>query len=301
LESESSARRVRRSSLDAFTPRSVADKLGVLQPQEVILGLFGEYVKPGDKVWSGGLVQLLQDLQFSAAASRIALNRVVARKLLEPIREGKFVFYTISPRLEHVHEEGRRQTFSIAADAPWDGYWTVVWYSLPEKLRFKRGRFSRWLGFRGFGSLQDGTWIAPGDRENDVVSLARELGLEEYVITFISRLSKSRAPRAIVDQIWHLDALRSAYDVLAREFSAYGDARARSKLTPREAFIVRTRAIEMFRGTVSQDPRLPDSVLGIPWKRAETIKSFNILQRTLAPAAESYFRAQAMPETVRRK
>jgi phenylacetic acid degradation operon negative regulatory protein len=301
LESEPSARSERHSSLAAFTPRSVADKLGVLQPQEVILGLFGEYVKPRDKVWSGGLVQLLHDLHFSAAASRIALNRVVARKLLEPTRKGKFVFYTISSRLEHVHEEGRRQTFSITADAPWDGKWTVVWYSIPEKFRFKRGRLSRWLGFRGFGSLQDGTWIAPGDREHDVVSLAHELGLEEYVITFISRLSKSRTPRAIVDQIWNLDALRAAYDILAREFSAYVGAGARSKLTPREAFIVRTRAIEMFRETVSQDPRLPDSVLGIRWKRAETIKSFDILQRTLAPVAESYFREQAMPDTVRHK
>ena len=71
-------------SLAAAAPRNALKKLRVLQPQEVILGLFGEYVKPGEKVWSGGLVRLLEDLNFSPAASRIALSRVVARRLLIP-------------------------------------------------------------------------------------------------------------------------------------------------------------------------------------------------------------------------
>ena len=276
----------------------MASRLGVLQPQEVILGLFGEYVKPREKVWSGGLVQLLNDLNFSPAASRIALNRVVARKLLDPSRNGKFVFYTISPRLEHVHEEGRRQTFSISANALWDGKWTVVWYSIPEAHRFERGRLARWLSFRGFGSLQDGTWIAPGDRERDVASLAQELGLEAYVITFISRLGSSRTPRSIVEQVWNLEELRAAYDVLVREFSDY--TKKGAKLKPRDAFIARTRAIEMFRETVSQDPRLPDSVLLMRWKRAEAIKLFDDLQRSLATAAENYFRERAMPDRTAR-
>jgi phenylacetic acid degradation operon negative regulatory protein len=288
-------------SLAAFAPRTATDKLRVLQPQEVILGLFGEYVKPREKVWSGGLVHLLQDLHFSAAASRIALSRVVARRLLTPSRTGKYVFYTISPRLELVHEEARHQTFSISIDAVWDGNWTVVWYSIPETLRLKRARLSRWLSFRGFESLQDGTWIAPGDRERDVVSLSRELGLDDHVITFIARLSKARTPRSLVGQVWNLDALRLAYDMLAREFAPYARKGSQSKISLRESFIVRTRAIEMFRSTVSQDPRLPDSVLGMKWKRAEALKSFDVLQRNLAPAAGRYFRERAMPDSVGKK
>ncbi len=272
----------------------------MLQPQEVILGLFGEYVKPREKVWSGGLVQLLHDLHFSAAASRIALNRVVARKLLDPMRRGKYVYYTISPRLAHVHEEGRRQTFSVSTNAPWDGKWTLVWYSIPEKLRSKRGRLSRWLSFSGFGSLQDGTWIAPGDREGAVVALAHELGLEDHVLIFVSKLTGARTPRGLVDQVWNLSALTGAYDLLAEEFSAYARPAVSTKLSPREAFIVRTRAIEMFRETGSQDPRLPDSVLGMHWRRAEAIRLFDELQRGLAADAERYFREQAMPENVRR-
>lgn len=301
MESSNFSHNDRRLSLATFAPRSATDKLRVLQPQEVILGLFGEYVKPREKVWSGGLVHLLHDLHFSAAASRIALSRVVARRLLTPSRTGKYVFYTISPKLELVHEEGRHQTFSISTNAVWDENWTVVWYSIPEKLRLKRARLSRWLSFRGFGSLQDGTWIALGDRERDVVSLSHELGLDDHVITFIAQLSKARTPRSLVGQVWNLDALRLAYDMLAREFASYARKESQPRISLRESFIVRTRAIEMFRGAVSQDPRLPDSVLGMRWKRAEVIKSFDVLQRNLAPAAERYFREKAMPNSVGKK
>ena len=139
------------------------EKFGVLQPQEVILGLFGEYVSGDERAWSGGLVQLLGDLGFSSAASRVALNRVIARGLLAPVKEGRFVFYVITPRLRLVHEEGRKQTFSPVADVAWTGEWTMVWYTIPEQHRVQRARLGRWLNLRGFGALQDSTWIAPGN------------------------------------------------------------------------------------------------------------------------------------------
>ena len=287
-------------SLAAAAPRNALKKLRVLQPQEVILGLFGEYVKPGEKVWSGGLVRLLEDLNFSPAASRIALSRVVARRLLIPSRKGKLVYYTISPKLELVHRQGRKQTFSITANPKWHGNWTVVWYSIPEQLRLKRARLSRWLSFRGFASLQDGTWITPGDREEDVASLSRELGLDNHVITFIARLGKSRTPSSLAGQIWNLTALHLAYDILAREFALYARKGSRARISDREAFIVRTWAIEMFRRTTSQDPGLPDAVLGMKWKRGKVIKLFYLLCRNLAPAAERYLRLNAMPADISR-
>jgi phenylacetic acid degradation operon negative regulatory protein len=286
-------------SFAAFSPRNTLEKLRVLQPQEVILGLFGEYVKPREKVWSGGLVNLLQDLNFSPAAARVALSRVVARRLFTRSKYGKFVYYTISPRLELVHREGRQQTFSIVADPKWHGNWTVVWYSIPERMRFKRARLSRWLSFRGFASLQDGTWITPGDRELDVASLSRALGLDNHIITFVARLGKSRTPASLVRQIWNLDALQLAYDALAREFAPYARKSSQNRISDRDAFIVRTRAIEMFRRTTSQDPRLPDSLLGMRWKRRDVIGSFNLLYHKLAPAAERYFRLRALPDDKR--
>ena len=50
----------------------------------------------------------------------------------------------------------------------------------------------------------------------------------------------------------------------------------------------------MFRTTTTEDPRIPDSVLGIKWRRREAIELFQKLQTDLhAPAAE-YFRKTAV-------
>ena len=125
-----------------------AKKFGNLQPQEVILGLFGEYVGLDELAWSGGLVQLLGDLGFSGGASRVALNRVIRRGLLAPVRRARFVFYRITPRLKLVHDEGRRQTFSAAIDPPWSAHWTLTWYAVPEERRLQQASDAFFLMLR---------------------------------------------------------------------------------------------------------------------------------------------------------
>lgn len=257
-----------------------------LQPQEVVLGLLGEYVQPEESVWSGGLVRLLGDLGFSPAASRIALNRVVGRGLLQTSRSGRFVFYRISPRLEGVHSEARRRLFADFTNAPWNADWTLVWYVIPEERRLERARFGRWLTFRGFGALQDGTRIAPGDRVEDVLSLIEQMKLEPFVKVFVGRLGTPASLRSLIAQVWNLDDLKQRYAILAEEFRRHRHA---SGLKPREAFVVRTRAIEMFRQTVSRDPQLPDSVVGMNWQRADAIQGFHALRDSLAPGARDYF------------
>ncbi|MGX1098672.1 phenylacetic acid degradation operon negative regulatory protein [Amorphus sp. MBR-141] len=243
-------------------------------------------------------MQLLGDLQFSPAASRIALNRVVARGLLEPSKRGRFVFYRISRRLEAVHKEGRRQMFSRKAEVEWDGDWTLVWYSVPDKHRLERGRLSRWLNFRGFGTLQDGTWIAPGNREQDVLPLLSELSLEPYVVTFVGKLSLSLDAHKVIERGWKLEDLKRMYKIFVDRFSSYAEKDSLAQLTERDAFVLRTRLIEMFRQTVVQDPELPESVLGVEWKRKEAIDIFQELQRATSFKAVQYFRETAVGSKV---
>ncbi len=270
------------------------EKFGVLQPQEVILGLFGEYVNGVERAWSGGLVQLLGDLGFSSAASRVALNRVIARGLLAPVKEGRFVFYAITPRLKLVHEEGRKQTFSPIADVKWTGEWTMVWYTIPEQHRVQRARLGRWLNLRGFGALQDSTWIAPGNHQQEIVALAERLKLRDHVVVFSGRLAEESDVRQIVARGWNVKDLRSMYDIFVKEFAPYLKPGKISGISSRDSFIVRTRLIEMFRTTVSQDPQLSDEVLGVKWKRREAIELFQALQSTLQPSATDYFRGHAI-------
>lgn len=262
-----------------------------LQPQETILGLLGEYVGQGDAVWSGGLVRLLEDLKFSPAASRIALNRVVARGLLLPVRDGRFVHYTISPRLEAVHEAGRQRMLSMRPEERWSGVWTLVSYSIPEDRRAERGRLSRWLNFTGFGSLQDGVWVAPDARYDAVLALVRRLDLAPFVSILSCPHVGPASVRQFAERIWNLEWLRTTYAGLAEDFEAYVNAEGLDAIAPGRAFTLRTRVIEMFRRTVANDPKLPDVVLEIEWRRSAVVSAFHRLHRILAPAAQRHFQA----------
>jgi len=57
---------------------------------------------------------------------------------------------------------------------------------------------------------------------------------------------------------------------------------------------MRTRLIEMFRATTTQDPRIPDGVIGINWKRREAIGIFQDLHIALQEKATAYFRTHAV-------
>jgi phenylacetic acid degradation operon negative regulatory protein len=278
----------------AVPRESLAERVKILQPQEVILGLFGEYVTSEHSAWSGGLVQALGDLGFSPAASRVALNRVVARDLLAPTKRGRFVFYEITPRLQLVHEDGRKRIFSQTPTPHWNGDWTVVWYNIPDGQRLQRARLGRWLNLRGFGAIQDGTWIAPGAQAEAVTALASRLGISANIVVVVGQLADGISVRATVDRAWRIEDLTKIYDDFVNAFERFTDQREVSCLAKREAFVVRTRLIEIFRQATTFDPGLPDSVLGISWRRSDAVRCFNKAEKFLHASASAYFRAIAV-------
>lgn len=274
-------------------PMSVAktaERFSVLQPQEVILGLFGEYVKQSDHVWSGGLVNILGDLGFSTSAARMAINRVCLRELLAPVREGRYIFYVITPRLTTVLEEGRHKTFSQSIEPEWNGKWTFVLYFEPTiDNRGDRSRLGRWLGLRDFGVLQEGTWISPGDGRQEVHKIIDRLGITSSTITFVASITDPDQIQSIVNRTWDLRLLTHLYEKFLVKFSPMLDLAQADKLSPKQALVGRTRLIEMFRKMTLLDPNLPDEKLGVLWKRKDALLLFHELHSTLLEPATSYF------------
>lgn len=271
-----------------------AERFSILQPQEVILGLFGEYVKDHEHVWSGGLVKLLCDLGFSVAASRIAINRVCVREMLESRRDGRYIFYLMTPKLQVVVDEGRHKTFSPVGAPDWDGKWTFVLYSdsnprRPEAARSDRARLGRWLNLRDFGVLQEGIWIAPGAAKDNLAALIESLDLSESVLTFTATLTDAEQIQSIVCQAWNLPLLGRLYDVFLAKFTPMLDSALAQKLSAKQCFVVRTRLIEMFRKMTVLDPNLPDEILRVDWKRKEAIALFQTLHPLLQANATKYF------------
>jgi phenylacetic acid degradation operon negative regulatory protein len=259
------------------------------QPQDLVITLLGTYVRPyGARVWSGGLVELLGEFGFSDGAARVALTRLVHRGLLVRERSGRLVHYRVTARCDRLLAEGDGRIFSLgelgASDS--DG-WTVLWHQIPEQRRLERARLARRLRFLGFGSMQDSVWVSPHDHSVEVGALLEELGVSGSAVVFVARLGSGGGLQAIVDRAWDLTGLAARYEAFEAEFSRY--RRRGVRLDDREAFLVRTRLMHLFRGFPSLDPELPDGAASVSRARARAVRTFRVLYARLAPASQRHF------------
>jgi phenylacetic acid degradation operon negative regulatory protein len=255
-----------------------------VQPQDLVITLLGAYVHPREAtVWSGGLVSLLGEFGFSTGAARVALTRIVRRGLLAPERHGRLVHYALTARATALLAEGDRRIFSLGREPHHAELWTVLWHAIPEDRRLERARLARRLRFLGFGSVQDGTWISPHDREREVAALLDELGVAEHTGVLLGRPAASVDFHALAARAWDLGELSARYRAFA---SAFRRVRARDD---REAFLVRTRLVHAFRQFPFLDPELPDDLVPAPERRTRAVAIFHDLYDRLDAAAQRHF------------
>jgi phenylacetic acid degradation operon negative regulatory protein len=262
-----------------------------LQPQDLVITVLGTYVRPfGEVVWSGGLVTVLGEFGFSHGAARVALTRLVRRGLIARERSGRLVHYRLTERCQAVLEEGDGRIFSFGSVPSSGDHWTLLWHQIPEDRRLERSRLARRLRFLGFGSVQDSVWVSPHDHASEVSRLLAELGMEAFGTVFAAdRADGSVAP--LVARAWDLSGLAERYEAFVAEFSPFVGARASARLSDLEAFVVRTRAVHLFRGFPFLDPELPDEIAPVSHARAEAVSVFHALYEGLAERSQRHFDA----------
>ena len=247
-----------------------------LQPQEFLLTLLGnELLRCADtQVRSTGLVSALSEHEFSPAATRSALSRLVKRGMLYPTKNGREVHYQLTPRATALLNDGEQRILSFSELNPGDE-WTLLSYSLPADQRARRDRLRRRLSFLGFGGLRDGQWIAPGNRVADTTSTLVELNLQDQVEMFVGQLVRS---------VWgSFTELANAYETFSRRWrnSTWVDA-----LGPLKA---RTLVMHEWRQFPHLDPGLAREHLNWGEVRAQARDDFLSVWSENATAANLEF------------
>lgn len=268
-----------------------------LQPQDLAITILSAHLRrPGDRVWSGGMVQILGDFSFSTEAARAALSRLVTRRLMTRHREGRLVYYALSPQTQEIMADGDRRIFSFGRGAPSPDAWTVVWHSIPEDRRVERTQLAHRLRFLGFGSVQDATWIAARDREQEVRAALSSLDVEQFASVFLGRLARSTEQALLESDAWDLADVERRYAEFLEEFGPYAEAERRERLSDRDAFVARCRMLHVFRSFPFVDPELPDGLAPVPAGRAEAVETFDTVFDALAEPAQGYFAEVAQAE-----
>jgi phenylacetic acid degradation operon negative regulatory protein len=270
------------------------------QPQDLIITLLSTYVRGRrPAVWSGGLVRLLSDLGFSTGAARVALARLARRDVLRRVKEGRLVEYEISPHSQRLMREQDANLFAFGKEQRSQDTITILWHSLPEDRRLERSMLVKRLRFLGFGSIQDATWIGPGDRETEVVSLVRDLGISQYCSLILGTPTEDLTLRPLIERGWDRDALLHRYETFMRLYRPYRTVASRGRLNYAEAFLVRTRCIHNYRFFPAMDLALPGEPVSATRRRHSAAKLFEEVQGGLEQAAIRHFDAATDPGDTR--
>ena len=278
---------------------SVALDTDGLRPQDLVLTIFGAHVRrPGQRVWSGGMVDILENLEFTTGSARAALARLVNRDLLARTREGRLAFYSITQRADALLSEGDRRIFTFGRTEPAVEQWTVLWHAIPEDRRVSRSRFASRLRFLGFGSVQDATWVAARNREHEVRLLLHELDIRPYVSVMVGHMPAEVPPVALVAQAWRLDEVAKRYEAFLSAFGGFRKASARRSLSTADAFKSRTLLLHRFRAFPAIDPELSEGIDTVRDLRRQAVECFDEVYATLEEKASEHFWETVEPRSV---
>ena len=272
-----------------------------LQPQDLAVTIFGAHVRrPGQRVWSGGMVEILGEFGFSTEAARAALSRLVTRGLLERQREGRLVYYVLSAARTRAARRGRpadlqlrprgaggeRVDRGLAHDpgGPARGARTARTAPAVPRVRLRAGRHvDRRERPRAGGSRA----AARTGRRRPCVDVP---GPHRARARSRRCCCRARGTSAT----WSAATARSS-----SEYGVYLDAARRDRLDPRAAFTMRTRMLHTFRSFPSADPELPEGIAPGAAARAEAVATFDAIYEALAEPATAHFGEVALARPAR--
>ncbi|MFC5218737.1 PaaX family transcriptional regulator C-terminal domain-containing protein [Streptomyces coerulescens] len=263
------------------------------RPQSLMLAFFGNHVLEEGEVgvYSGSIIDVLGRVGVGEQAVRSTLTRMVNRGLLRRRREGRKMFFGLTPQATRVLEDGRTRIWrQNAVNDDWDGSWTLLGFSLPDSWKRQRHDLRSRLTWSGFGALYSGLWIAPGTV--DVSDVVEELGLSAHVKVFHAQADVATDIELMIRETWDLESIAARYVLFDKRWTAHLDAGAGD-----DPIGTRLRLVSEWLWTIRTDPRLPARHLPPEWPARPAQETFRrVADHTARPARE---RARELLETTR--
>lgn len=244
-------------------------------PQAIVFTILGSYfIDENPPIPTSLYLDVLGRVGVSTQASRMTLNRMKERGYLTVERKGREAFWKATHVAVEIVKRQRRLTFTerAAVQDP-DDVWTIVTFSLPEAKRLERDQLRQRLAWEGFGSLRDGVWVSPGDRDlSDVMDTGGQFDLDESVDVFVGRPRRTDLAR-MIERAWHLPELIEHYEQFLAMWDV-GDA-SRSMTDP---LGTRLLLIATWRQLLRATPHLPPSYLPEDWPGLRCTSLFRDLE-----------------------
>ena len=257
-------------------------------PQSLLAILLGDYTwrLVREPVPAAVFVRLLTEFGVTEAAARVAIERVSKRGLLTKQKAGRAAYFTFSSYATVRHRDRGRHIMGFGAPrSPWDGTWTVLLTSIPEKQRELRAQLRTRLQAQGFARLYDAVWARPGraalERGHSVLQ-----ALPEIQATLLSTSVQAVAGGGDPLLAYDLPSLAAAYDDFITGHTELQRRTRRARVDASATLVLRTRLMDAWRSVIRLDPELPDELLPAKFPRAHARSLFIETYDALGPLAE---------------
>jgi phenylacetic acid degradation operon negative regulatory protein len=266
----------------------------LLKARRAIFEIYLDYVQHyGGSIRVRSLLRLCSELGFSAVAVRAALCRLSQQGWVERTSVDKQSFYALTQMGSERVQEAAPRIFAPHVEK-WDGQWTILTYSLPEKLRQHRERLRRELIWLGFGPLTPATWILPKPEVELTLRHLAARRLDRYVNLFRARHVNDLANSKLVEECWDLDAVQNRYRDFIKAWepvwrSYQADFNAGRPPTESACFKSKMRLLHEYGRFLYIDPGLPSELLPKVWLANDAWRLFRDCYFLLAERALSFF------------
>jgi phenylacetic acid degradation operon negative regulatory protein len=265
-----------------------------MNARRAIFEIYLDYVQYyGGSIRLRSLLALGNELGLSTTAMRAALCRLCRQGWLQATTWEKQSYYALTEMGRERVEEAASRIFSHHVEK-WDGQWTILTYSLPEKLRSRRDRLRRELTWLGFGPLLPSVWISPRPVVELTLRHLAQRQLELFVHVFRARHVNSVAPSELVEKCWNLETGQKQYAKFTRHWEpAWHNFQARfnAGAPPAEnvCFSSKMRLLHEYGKFLHIDPGLPSELLPAGWPGTTASRVFRECYLLLGERALNFF------------
>ncbi|HYF93816.1 MAG TPA: PaaX family transcriptional regulator C-terminal domain-containing protein [Symbiobacteriaceae bacterium] len=264
-----------------------------MQARSLLFDLWGDYIQHvGGEAWTSTLARYLAEFGINEPNLRQALSRMTRQGWLQVRKVASRSCYSLTDQGKKRMAEACRRVYD-PVDAPWDGQWRMLCYSIPESMRAIRDDLRKELAWTGLAPLTPGTWISPNPLEEAIAELVARYEIDQYVTTFGAGLTGAGTPRDLVARCWDLGGIQSGYD----QFIARWAPRLASPGLPGdvECFVTRIELVHDYRKFLFVDPGLPRELLPEQWRGHDARRLFQEYYAYLDAGARRFMDAAFEP------
>ncbi len=237
--------------------------------ESLLVSLFVMDCLEGKAIYFDEEVAAILDLPLNQK-TRSTLVKLVKAGILEEAGENSFKLST-----KGLEELAIDYPYVRSLYQPWDGFWRILSYEIPESQRELRDKLRRRVSAWGLGPWHRSFWITPHpiiDPLKQLISGKRE---QQYVQAFEARHVFGDLA-VLVEKTWSISTLEKKYRDLFKQWHRIlsQEQSSQQKLM---------QIISGYVDVIKIDPGLPKQILGEQWVGYEAIGIFKEIKSILLP------------------